>query len=130
MEKKICNCCGGEFPATREYFSPNKLGRHGLMPKCKPCRNKLNKEAYPERTREYNYIWKYGLTLEEYNSLLDSQDGVCAVCGGPNKRAMVIDHDHETGEIRGLLCDSCNRGLGFFSDDPDLLSKASEYLRG
>lgn len=64
---------------------------------------------------EYNRMWKlqtrFGMTLEEYDELFDGQGGVCAICGGsnPDGRRLAVDHDHETGEIRGLLCYRCNR---------------------
>jgi hypothetical protein len=55
---------------------------------------------------------------------------VCAICGGvnPNNKALGVDHDHELGSVRGLLCDLCNRGLGMFRDNPDLLEKARAYI--
>jgi hypothetical protein len=76
---------------------------------------------------------KYHLTYQEYQKLLKKQHGRCALCGskvsgdGRTSR-LFIDHDHKTGEIRGLLCVTCNSGLGFFRENPDLLRKATEYL--
>jgi hypothetical protein len=74
---------------------------------------------------------EHRLSLEEYNAILAEQDGRCALCGGkPNGRwgTLNIDHNHKTGERRGLICDSCNRGLGLFGDNEVLLRKAAEYL--
>ena len=77
---------------------------------------------------------KYGLTLEDYDEMFAAQNGLCAVCGkppngnGPSKDNLAVDHDHETGEVRGLVCDRCNLGLGHFFDDPDLLIAAAVYL--
>ncbi len=73
----------------------------------------------------------YGLSVEEFAALLEQQGGVCAICGGVNRdgnRALAIDHDHETGEVRGLLCGDCNRGLGCFKDNPSLMMIAIGYL--
>lgn len=73
---------------------------------------------------------KYGITLEQYNKLLDQQNGKCAICGGGNgKHKLVIDHDHATGKIRGLLCKKCNTAIGMMNDNPDLLLRGSDYLR-
>jgi len=71
------------------------------------------------------------LTLEEYDQLLASQNGVCAICGTPPKlggRRLDVDHDHKTKKVRGALCNRCNRGLPWFSDNPDRLRAAADYL--
>lgn len=73
----------------------------------------------------------YGITLEQYNQMLEDQDGVCAICGKPDEvegRRMAVDHNHDTGEVRGLLCGTCNRGLGNFQDNIEMLEKAKDYL--
>ena len=73
----------------------------------------------------------YGLTDEEYYSLLDNQEWCCAICAKPvaqEKLDHAIDHDHETGEIRGILCRLCNLGIGYFRDQPELLDAAKDYL--
>lgn len=73
---------------------------------------------------------KYNLSLEDYDRMLDDQDGRCAICLKPPEpdRHLCVDHDHETGENRGLLCDICNRGVGIFRDDPEALRRAADYL--
>ena len=78
---------------------------------------------------------KYGIDLETYNQILDAQGGVCDICGLPETaklkgkvKRLAIDHCHETGEIRALLCQSCNTMLGRAKDSPDLLRKAADYL--
>ena len=73
---------------------------------------------------------KYGITQEEYEAMLSNQGHVCWICKEKGKRRLTIDHDHETGKIRGLLCCNCNFGLGFFNDDPGLLRRAAQYCRG
>jgi hypothetical protein len=74
---------------------------------------------------------QYGITLAEYNAMLEAQDYKCAICGNEDEvegRRLAIDHCHTTGKIRGLLCGKCNRGLGLFYDNTNNLAKAIEYL--
>lgn len=75
----------------------------------------------------------WGLEPEDYDELLTSQNGVCAICAHPpgprDKGVLHIDHDHTTGEIRGLLCAACNSALGLFRDSSELLDEAARYLR-
>ncbi len=73
----------------------------------------------------------YGITLEQYNLLLINQNYKCKICNDPpGKRNLAVDHDHNTGSVRGLLCDSCNRGIGLLKDKPEVLMKAAEYILG
>jgi hypothetical protein len=86
-------------------------------------RNKTYQEQRGTRIRSY------GITVEEYDEMLESQGGGCYICGvGPVGRALDIDHDHRTGKVRGLLCSNHNRALGLLGDDPDLLLAAHTYL--
>lgn len=70
----------------------------------------------------------YGITAGEHAAILASQGGVCAICSVAAGRQWVVDHDHETGKLRGILCDYCNRGLGWFGDRADVLRLAAEYI--
>lgn len=79
---------------------------------------------------------RYGITAQDYNRMLASQNGVCAVCGNPETRKkrggtirLAVDHCHKTGKVRGLLCSRCNLSIGRFEDDPELLEKAAAYLK-
>jgi hypothetical protein len=72
---------------------------------------------------------RYGITLDEYFVLVESQQKACAICGVIPEVKLHVDHDHETGRIRGLLCGSCNRAIGLFKDNVNLMLKAAEYLR-
>lgn len=80
---------------------------------------------------------KFGLLKAEYVQLLENQEGVCAICRQPETatrggqvKMLAVDHDHRSGEVRGLLCQRCNIGLGQFQDDPELLEAAFSYMRG
>lgn len=96
-----------------------------------------NKESEKVRHRETHFRMKYGITLDEYNQMYEEQGGKCAICGeeetaiGANSdkvSLLSVDHDHETGEIRSLLCRGCNVGIGGFRENPEYLLKAIEYL--
>lgn len=97
---------------------------------CKAChREKTNK------LRKRNYLKaSYGLTIADYQRLLEDQDYRCKICliefGETRKTAPCVDHCHQTGKVRGLLCTQCNVALGMMKDDPDVLRRAIEYLKG
>jgi len=86
----------------------------------------------PEWTRDQHYRLKFGITLDQYNSMGDAQNWVCKICGQKQSehpsKALCLDHDHATGKVRGLLCFACNRGLGGFRDNPEWLMNACKYL--
>lgn len=73
---------------------------------------------------------KYGITIEEYDAMLQAQGGGCFICGRPPRddSSLHVDHDHSTGKVRGILCFCCNNALADFQDDPALLRKAAYYL--
>lgn len=86
-----------------------------------------------ERQRDQTFRRKFGITLDQYNQMLEAQGGVCAICRGtetmPHQARLSVDHCHTTGAVRGLLCSHCNRGIGCYADDPARLEKAACYLR-
>jgi len=87
------------------------------------------RKKYPDRTRKTNLKVKYGITPKDYDYMLDKQGGMCAICGEHNsklKRMLFVDHCHKTGKVRGLLCDTCNKFLGFFEKLGD---KCFKYLK-
>ena len=90
---------------------------------------KMRKNANRDAWRSSHLRTKYGITLEDYNNMVTTQKRKCAICPAIiDEIILCVDHDHNTGKVRGLLCDKCNRGLGFFLDSPALLRKAAEYL--
>lgn len=93
--------------------------------------NKRNKIV----VRRYQLKFRYGITIEEYNNLLKLQNNVCVICGQPETRLrkgkltlLSVDHNHETGKIRGLLCYKCNTIIGLASDSPKQLLDTIKYL--
>lgn len=106
-------------------------------PERKESRNKRSKEYYCQQTEQrylYNIKQKFGLCAEDYYSMLDSQNGRCAICGRKpdetwKKKRLSVDHDHGTGKIRGLLCHKCNLAIGQFGDDAKVAKSASRYLQ-
>lgn len=102
---------------AREYHWKN---REKLLPL---------KREYSKRTKEkraaYLRMIKYGLTDSLYDEMLTIQNGVCASC--KINPAIVVDHDHSTGKVRGILCSQCNTSLGLLKEDPDLIGKLLEY---
>lgn len=86
---------------------------------CQPCQDLTNQRA---RKR------KYGVDHATFIAMLERQDARCAICSDDISVKAHVDHDHSTGEVRGLLCGHCNRGLGAFRDSPETLFRAIEYL--
>jgi hypothetical protein len=72
---------------------------------------------------------KYGITFSQHQEMIKAQEGKCAICGTVGIAELAIDHDHNTGRVRGLLCRRCNTGLGCFRDNPRSLKAAIEYLK-
>ena len=110
--------------AGRAYYHQNKEKRKQKAAEWR--------KANPEKVRawyEKKRIEKYGITVEQYQDLLDSQDGKCAVCKSEFTHTPHIDHCHSTGVVRGLLCPTCNTGLGKFRDNVDVLLSAISYLK-
>ena len=88
-----------------------------------------------EMTGNKSHCWKggpfrkYGLSVEQYDRILEAQGGVCAIClKAPKKQRLNVDHDHKTGVVRGLLCFRCNYGIGWFQDDAQRLGRMASYL--
>lgn len=89
------------------------------------------KKKNPEKLRATHLKHKFGLSIEQYDSMMKAQNGVCMICKNPcaSGRRLAVDHDHETNRVRGLLCMACNQALGFFRDNVSLLKAAIAYLK-
>jgi len=85
----------------------------------------------PDQLRKNKLKYNYNITPSEYNRILGAQSGVCVICGKTpeeNGRRLAVDHNHATGEVRGLLCTNCNLMLGNAKDNPVSLSRAADYI--
>ena len=129
-----CKRCSEFLPENK--FGSDKSRISGKSIYCKKCRARLAKESRKEKPqvgRNYSRLKRYGLTPEQYESMLERQNGVCAICHtsnpGGGHRYLYVDHDHSTGEIRGLLCRDCNLMLGHSKDNQDSLQEAVRYLQ-
>jgi hypothetical protein len=105
---------------AHENFDRSSRTASGLSSWCKACKGIASRDAY--------FYRKYKLTRTQLAALREAQDDRCAICGDPGPQH--LDHDHETGKIRRLLCQRCNQGLGLFRDDPYLLHVAALYVTG
>lgn len=108
----------------KKYYQANKEKISARMRTYSKAKNQ-DKEKISVRRKMYNY----GISAEEYYSMLKTQNGVCATCGRADKTMLSVDHDHVTGKVRGLLCRNCNSALGFVKDDPKILWKMIIYLK-
>jgi len=151
---KKCSTCQGIFKFS--FFEKRKDSRDGYRGQCKNCRSKTYKknadsrnkqrkkwgEKNPDKLAEYRKRYKlkngrrvrnqhlvstYGITIDQYESMLNDQNGKCWICKNSFK-TLCVDHCHSTGRIRGLLCKNCNFGIGKFKDNIKNLENAIKYL--
>ena len=135
MTSKVCSACKMNVPIG-DFFK-NKASKDGYSNQCKICQNKSNAESYARhraarliayRTydRSVKLFSKYKITPEEWDKLYVEQKGRCFICGrhqSKEGKRLAVDHDHHTGEIRGLLCMSCNTKLGWMEKHFDNIIK-------
>jgi len=114
----------------RERYASDPEYRAKRLADSARYRAEKGKKRYPEWERAYHLKTKYGITVEEYDALLEQQGGCCAICGtdDPKKKFFSVDHDHQTGKVRGLLCQPCNLGLGHVREDLDVVMSMAAYL--
>lgn len=139
---KKCSKC--KIEQSKNEFCKDKYNKDGLSSQCKICRSRrygkwiLNNLGYEQSLefkntqRKYHLKNRYNITINDYDDLLKSQNGKCAVCESecPTRGdgRFCVDHNHKTGKVRGLLCSKCNLILGNSDDNIIVLTKAIEYL--
>jgi len=143
----VCKPC--RILKVKEYYNENKEEKKKYIAawaKRNPEKTKAYqakaRTSYPERFKDYSARHRmkvrYGITLEKYKQMYEDQSGLCFICHQPESvlnrngttKRLALDHCHETGRVRKLLCDNCNKGLGVFQDNPDRLRAAAKYLEG
>lgn len=131
---KKCSMCG-ELKTASEFGRRYGERSHLLRSECRPCGAQRTRDFHqrrPDVMRNSNRRGSFrrrGLTESDYNEMLSAQGGCCAICGDPPKqRRLAVDHCHSTGENRALLCDLCNKALGGFRDNPEIMIKAAKYV--
>lgn len=133
---KSCTKCNLILDFT-EFNKKNKSSSTGYQSQCRKCNNKVNVE-WNKKTKDVRrhrlLHYSYGLSLGAFDTMMQEQEGRCLICqfkfdmnGEHNQKAMV-DHCHETGQIRGLLCNMCNQGIARFRDNPEIARRAATYL--
>lgn len=116
LSEKKCSSCGEVKPANE--YNRNRYSSHGIDSKCRVCQSKYVYARHIEKA--------YGISISEYNLMVETAGGRCAICR--RVRALVIDHNHATGEVRGLLCKNCNTGIGLLEESIEVLRSAERYL--
>lgn len=143
---RTCTKCKVEYPSTSVYFPSEKARPKGLASWCRECGRILMKKykqtkkgriTYAKAEQKYrqtqkgndktisdNMKWRYGISLEQYNKILNQQNNCCAICGKSEpKQRLAVDHCHNTGKVRGLLCTYCNLSLGVYENRKDEFEK-------
>lgn len=145
VASKVCTRCGEDKPLTDYYVDRQKSD--GRAMRCRSCKSAAAAGQYARWTpaqrqkhRERVMRSRYGISMDLVRNLYEQQEGCCAICSAPGdfptssekgrSRAglLCIDHDHDTGVVRGLLCHNCNSALGKLGDSVDRLVKAAAYL--
>ncbi len=146
-----CATCGEKLVqkqgrGRRKIRCPSCAAERALELRRKRCREyaRRSRETDPKKAYQRARDWRlrnpdydqrahlrrfYGLTLEQFQAMETEQRGCCAICRKIPKERLHVDHCHESGRIRGLLCRACNSAIGYLGDDPELVDRAAAYLR-
>lgn len=125
MKTKICPACKKELPLSE--FHKTKHKKLGVVSRCKKCRKQY----------KYEYILhgKFNITMNEYNKMLEEQNGVCGICKkkiedvSKRRKYLCVDHDHNSMKLRGLLCPQCNKAIGTIDENIDTLKNMISYIK-
>lgn len=129
---RVCKACGKPFKVR--VGALNRGGGDYCSRVCHPSYQALKKsdEHKEQRRRDYHLRKTYGISFHDYNALLEKQGGKCAICsrsfGNGRCGYLFVDHNHETGKVRGLLCGRCNSAIGMLAESNEQLHRAIAYL--
>ena len=122
---KCCTVCG----ETKDITEFASAGKGKKRSQCKPCLARKKREYYkrnPDKARRRNLLTCYGITVEEFDKMAEAQNNCCAACLKPTDQ-LHVDHDHNTGKVRELLCINCNLALGHVQDNIQRLIQLRDY---
>lgn len=117
----------GKVKATVTKWRTRQNGKGLCRACCRPLASNTLCSVHVQQAKDERLMKAHGLSREQHNELVNRQQGLCAICSRHLK--LFVDHDHTTGERRGLLCNNCNSGIGRFKDNPAWLEAAANYLR-
>ena len=124
--EKVCSICKETKPLSAFY--KDTKGKLGVQSRCKDCNKTYAKRGdYKLKAKQRSLMRRYGIEACDFDRMLSSQNYQCGLCR-LDASVLVVDHCHNTGTVRKLLCNPCNTGLGLFKDNPDLMRKAAEYV--
>lgn len=134
--ERPCTQCGRRPPEAKFSTVVNRAGKRYRRSWCSDCSVRhrrawgaKNSEYLAQKNLEHRLRREYGLSPDAYAEMVAACESCCQICGqAVTGKALHVDHDHTTGQVRGLLCQNCNRGLGMFQDNPQHLAKAIAYL--
>lgn len=141
MQSKVCCVCEERKPFSEFFNFQNKSD--GKSYRCKSCDANARKKWKVDNpvsawksSRGRHLKSRFGITLEDYSKMLKEQNYACKICGKlesdnlvhGNFSSLSVDHCHNTGKNRGLLCNQCNRAIGMLLDSPELLRRAADYI--
>ena len=139
---KTCTDCKKSKPLSE--FHKKSSSKDGHQGRCKPCNKAKVRQWQSDNPEKWEANWRrnsygsearlkkrarqYGLTADQLTDMLIDSDGKCTICHEPPRKWLVVDHCHNSGKVRGLLCEDCNFGLGAFRDNTEFMARAIEYL--
>ena len=107
----------------------NNSIRYTTNSSCIKCHYPFNKEKHALASRKCAFKKFYNLTQDQYEEKVKLQNGLCAICHKKPKKILEVDHNHQTGSVRGLLCRKCNMALGFLHEDTEIITNLLQYIR-